>query len=98
MAANINTNVLMNFIVKTVGSKHMNENQAQKLGIDIRDYDEANVDANDYLDIDEILDNSELYEQFATMFVDEKDKRETRDEEKDKEERAKVKDKNGTGV
>ena len=45
------------------------------------------------MDLDEILDNEDLYEQFATMYVEEKDKEAEVDSEKEKEEAAKVQDK-----
>ena len=55
---------------------------------------EANIDENNYLDLDEIMDDSDLYAQFATMYVDEQDKKsEAADDEKQKEEAAKVQDK-----
>lgn len=94
MSTNINANVLRNFIVKNIGGDKLFENKAQSVGIDANNFKEANVDENAYLDIDEILDNSDLYEQFATMFVEEQDKKaEVADEEKQKEEALKVQDK-----
>lgn len=99
MSTNINPNLLKNFIIKTIGSNHLTEKQAQKVGIDAKDYQEANIDENNYLELDEILQDSELYEQFATLYVEDKEqKAATKDDEKDKEEQTKVKDKNGTGV
>lgn len=98
MSANINANVLKNFIVKTIGAKHLTEKQAQKVGIDANKYEEANIDENNYLELDEILQDADLYEQFATMYVEEQDKKAEADKDKEKEEQAKVKDKNETGV
>ncbi len=99
MSTNINANVLKNFIIKTIGSDKLTANQAQKYGVDADKYAEANVDENNYLELDEILDDSELYEQFAVMYNEElEQKRETQDEEAEKEEQAKVKDKNESGV
>lgn len=98
MSTNINANLLKNFIIKTIGSDHLTEKQAQKVGIKEREYTEANVDENNYLELDEILDDSKLYEKFATMYIDEKEEEKNIDQEKEKEEQAKVKDKNETGV
>ena len=99
MSTNINANVLKNFIIKTIGSDKLTANQAQKYGVDADKYAEANVDENNYLELDEILDDSELYKQFAVMYNEElEQKRETQDEEAEKEEQAKVKDKNESGV
>ncbi len=98
MSANINANVLKNFIVKTIGAGHLTESAARKVGIEKNQFEDANIDENNYLELDEILQDSELYEQFATMYVEEQDKKAETDQEKEKEEQAKVKDKNGTGV
>lgn len=100
MSANINANILKNFIVKTIGASHLTENQAHKVGIDAKEFEEANLDENNYLELDEILQDSDLYEKFATMYVEEQDKKaETnKEKEKEKEEQAKVKDKNESGV
>ena len=96
MSTNINANVLKNFIVKTIGADKLTQNQAQKYDIDGNKYVEANKDENAYLELDEILQDSDLYEQFATMYVQEqyKDKdKAAADKEKEKEEAAKVQDK-----
>lgn len=98
MSTNINANVLKNFIIN-IGANHLTRTQAQKYDIDDKAFQEANIDENNYLELDEILNNDELYAQFATMYVEEQDKKaETADKEKQKEEQAKVKDKNGAGV
>ena len=93
MSTNINANVLKNFIVKTIGAEKLTQSQAQKYDINADKYTEANTDENAYLDLDEILDNEDLYEQFATMYVEEQDKESAVDAEKEKEEENKVKDK-----
>ena len=53
---------------------------------------EANKDENQYLELDEILQDSDLYEQFATMYVEAKEQ-ETGAAEEEKEK--KVDEKNG---
>ena len=93
MSTNINANVLKNFIVKTIGAEKLTQSQAQKYDIDEDKYTEANTDENAYLDLDEILDDKDLYEQFATMYVEEKDKENEVNSEKEKEEAVKVQDK-----
>ncbi len=94
MSANINANVLRNFIVKTLGGDKLMNHQAQKYGVDGNKFAEANVDENAYLDLDEILDNKDLYAQFATMYVEEQDKDSADiDKERQKEEALKVQDK-----
>ena len=94
MSTNINANVLKNFIIKTVGADKLTRNEAQKYDIEANKYQEANIDENNYLELDEIMQDSDLYAQFATMYVEEQDKKsEAADDEKQKEEAAKVQDK-----
>ena len=94
MSTNINANVLKNFIIKTVGADKLTRNEAQKYDIDANKYQEANIDENNYLELDEIMQDSDLYAQFATMYVEEQDKKsEAADDEKQKKEAAKVQDK-----
>ena len=99
MSTNVNPNVLKNFIVKTMGVNKLTEKTAEKFGIDANKFEEANIDENDFLELDEIIQDSDLYEQFATLFVEEKDKKQAaKDKEQEKEEQRAVKDKNGAGV
>ena len=94
MSTNINANVLKNFIIKTVGADKLTRNEAQKYDIDANKYQEANIDEKNYLELDEIMQYSDVYAQFATMYVEEQDKKsEAADDEKQKEEAAKVQDK-----
>ena len=93
MSTNINANVLKNFIVKTIGAEKLTQSQAQKYDINADKYTEANTDENAYLDLYEILVNEDLYDQFASMYVEEKDQEAEVDSEKEKEEATKVQDK-----
>lgn len=95
MSTQINQNILRNFIFKTVGSE-MSKNKAEGLGIKSDVLEEADVNTDNYLDLDEILDNTDLYEQFATMYVEENDKAEAKDKEKEEDEQNKVHGKNGS--
>ena len=98
MSTNINTNILKNFVLKTVGAD-LTAKEAQKLGVENEFYDAAEeLDVNT-LDIDEVIQDKGLYEQFATLYVTEKEqKAEAKDKEQEKEEQTQVKDKNGAGV
>ena len=99
MSTQINANILKNFIVKTIGADKLAHDKAQSFDIDNNKFDEVNENDNNYLEIDEILDDHDLYEQFATLFVEEKEKKANElDAEKEKEEKNKVKDKNGAGA
>jgi len=99
MANSINPNLLKNFIVKTLGTDHLTQKTAQKQGVDIDKFQEANVDENDYLELDEILQDDDLFNKFAVLYTEEKDKKaEAKDKEKEKEEQVAVQEKNGAGV
>ena len=100
MSANVNANVLRNFIVKTIGGDKLAHDKTQNYDINNNEFEEADENDNNWLEIDEILENDDLYEKFATLFVEEQDekKAEEKDAEKEKEEKNKVKDKNGTGA
>ena len=99
MSTNINANVLQNFIIKTVGVDKLTANTAEKFGIDAEKFEEANIDENDFLDLDEIIKDTDLCEQFATLYVQDQDKKDAaKDKEQEKEEQITVKDKNGAGV
>lgn len=98
MSTSINANVLKNFIIKTVGNE-LTAKEAQKLGVE--DEYQAAVEELDVntLDIDDIIQDTDLYEQFATLYVTEKEQEaEAKDKEQEKEEQTQVKDKNGAGV
>lgn len=98
MSNNIDMNTLKLFIVQNFGTK-IAEGQAQKAGIEPEQFEEANIDENNYLELDEILQDKDLYAQFATLFVEEQDKKQaTKDKEQEKEEQLQVKDKNQAGV
>lgn len=73
MSTNINANLLKNFIIKTIGADKLTQTEAQKYDIKADKYVEANKDENQYLELDEILQDSDLYEQFATMYVEAKE-------------------------
>lgn len=95
----VNSHALFNFIKTTIGSDKLSQAKANQLGIDKNEFNEADSNDNNFLDIDEILDNKDLYEQFATLYVEEQDKKaDDKDAEKEKEEKNKVKDKNGAGA
>lgn len=99
MSAQINTNVLKNFIVKTIGADKLTKDQAHKFNVDNKEFSEINENDNNYLEINEILDDSDLYEKFAVLFTEAQDKKtEFANEDKEKEEKLKVKDKNGAGA
>ena len=99
MSAQINANVLKNFIVKTIGADKLSHDKAKNYKVDDDKFDEVNENDNNYLEINEILDDDDLYAQFATMFVEEQEKKaDEKDADKEKEEKNKVKDKNGAGA
>ena len=91
MSTNINPNVLKNFIVKTIGAD-LTAKDAQKLGVQ-KEYSAA-VEGKDenVLDLNDVLQDQGLYEQFATMYNAEQDKKtEAKDKEQEKEDQKSVK-------
>ncbi len=92
MSTEVNANVLKTFLSNNLGIRKLDQNQAQKYDIDADKYAEVDKDENG-IEIDEILQDSDLYEQFATLYLEEQDKANSADAEKEKEEEAKVKDK-----
>ncbi|MBQ7125856.1 hypothetical protein IJO12_02095 [bacterium] len=72
MANQINTNIFTKFVIEKIGNdKILTKDEAKDLQIDESAILEADVDENEYLDLDEILDNETLYEQFAVMYNNE---------------------------
>ncbi len=92
MSNQVSANILKTFLANDLGIRKLDKNQAHKYDIDIDKYNEVDVDDNG-IEIDEILQDSDLYAQFATMYLEEQDKANSVDAEKEKEEEAKVKDK-----
>lgn len=84
MSTNVSSNVLKTFILSKIGGDTMDRLEAKNLKVDDDAFMEADLDESDDLDIDEIMDNDDLYEHFATMFVEEEEKRTTKDEEEEK--------------
>lgn len=98
MSNSINPNVLKNFIVKTIGAD-FTAKDAQKLGMQ-KEFSEATeaIDENE-LDLNDVLQDQGLYEQFATLYNAEQDKKAgAKDKEQEKEEQKSVKNKDGAGV
>ena len=99
MSTHINAHQLKDFIIKTIGADKLEKSQTIKFNIKDDEFETANLDENNYLELDEIIQDDDLYDKFATLFVEEQKKNaEEVDEEKAKEDEIKVKDKNGAGV
>ena len=98
MSTTINNHQLKNFILDKIGQK-LDKKEAEELDIE-KQYSEVadEIDVEE-IEIDDILDNESLYEQFAVLYTEEKEQKSAvKDKEKDKEEQTKVKDKNKSGV
>ncbi|MBO5738704.1 hypothetical protein J6R97_05130 [bacterium] len=98
MSTNINSSLLKSWITEKVG-KTLDLREAKNLHIE--DAYQNSVEEMDEIDIDDIFKNfnSDLYEEFATLYVTEQDKKAAaKSEEEKKEEQSKIKDKNGAGV
>ena len=84
MSTNISSNLLKSFILSKIGGNTMDRLEAKSLKVDDELFAEADIDTSDDLDIDEIMDNEDLYEHFATMYVEEDEKKTAKDEEEEK--------------
>ena len=74
MSTNISENVLKNFIVKTVGTS-MTVDEAKKLGVE-KEFQAVTEEKDEILlDFNEIIQDADLYEQFATLYVNEKEQK-----------------------
>ena len=94
----VNTRQLYQFIQNKVGNT-LTQKEAQKLGLE-KEYTEASLEQEvDEIQIDDIIEDKDLYAQFATLYVEDKEKaQEAKDKEKEKEEQNKVQDKNEAGI
>lgn len=92
MSTNINTQSLKKFIIKQIGLR-FDEKEARDLKM-LKEYNNAVGQDVDDISIEEILDNKDLYTQFATMYTAEIEKNNKVDKEKEKEEQNKVNEKN----
>ena len=96
MSTNISQNTLRAFLSETIG-RRLTQSKAAELGIDQNTYNDADIDLDGTLSIEEIIDDidSDIYEQFATLYVQEQEKKqETKDKEQEKEEQNRVTSKN----
>ena len=91
MSTNVNTNVLKNFILDKMNGATLAKFEARELDIEDDKFAAADVDENGELEIDEILEDKDLYAHFATMYVEEEEtKANAKDKEQEKEEQRKV--------
>ena len=91
MPTTVNADILREFIVRQIDGNKLEKYEASDLDIDADLFKEADADKDGTLSLDEIEDNEELYELFATMYVAEEDKKaEAKDKEKQKEEQVPV--------
>lgn len=96
---NINAVSLKKFITKTLGIHELKLHDLNKFDINKSDFSKADVDVNSNVDIDEILENDELYEQFAVLYTEQQDKlAEAEEKEEEKEVKAEVGNNSGTAA
>ncbi len=91
MSTNVNTNVLKNFILDKMNGAALAKFEARELDVKDEKFAAADVDENGELEIDEILEDKDLYAHFATMYVEEEDnKANAKDKEQEKEEQRRI--------
>ena len=95
MSTNINANDLRKFIQNNLHIRELSREQAVKYDIKADKFTEADIDENDELNIDELMEDKDLYAKFAALYVEEQEKEtEAKDKEKEQEEQTKVKEGN----
>ena len=90
MSNNIGTNELNNFFIQQFHSNKVSFEDAKKLGIDIEEFKDADVNDDNCFDIDEIADVKELYAAFTAIVEKDNELAKTKDTEKEKEDNNKV--------
>ena len=83
MSTSINLNSLKNFIIEKVGDNKLKKDDAYKFDISNSTFVKDDVDVNNYLELDEILNDNVLYEQFTALYNEETDEAEAKDNEEE---------------
>ena len=95
MSTNINSFELKNFILDKIGKQDFNAQKAREFDVKQDTFDEADVNDDTILDIDEIMENDDIVAQFTTLYnVEQEKKSEAKDKEKQKEDNVAVSGKN----
>ena len=92
MSTNINTQSLKKFIIKQIGLR-FDEKEARDLKM-LKEYNNAVGQDEIDISVEDVLDNEDLYAQFATMYTTEIEKNNEVDEEEAKKKQYKVNEKN----
>ena len=96
MSTQINDQQFKRFFIQAVGADKISHEKAKELHIDDNKFNEANENDNNYIEIDEVMGDKDLYEMFATMYVEEMEKNKNDvDKEKEKDKETQVKNKSG---
>ena len=96
MSTNINLQELKTFMVQDLKIERLTQRQAQKEGIKADDFKEANVDENEYLELDEMLKDPDLYKHYAALYIETKESEEAEDTAEEEENKP-VQAKGGAG-
>ena len=96
MSNDISKNDLNNFFIQKFHTNKVSIEDAKKLGVNVEKFEYADENDDNNFDIDEIADVKELYAAFTAVVEKERAAAdEAKDADKEKEEKNKVKDKNG---
>ena len=71
---NINANLLRRFVVATLNDDKLSKDDIKKYDVSEDLYEEADINENDELTVDEMLENDTLYEKFAVLYLEENEK------------------------
>ena len=89
MSTNIGKNELSNFFINKFHSNKISFEDAKKLGVNVEKFKDSDVDDDSQFEIDEIVDDKELYAAFTAIVEKENDTPEA-DPEKEKDENNKI--------
>ena len=95
MSNNIGKNELNNFFIQKLHTNKVSIEDAKKLGINVEEFKDADVNDDNCFDIDEITDVKDLYAAFTAIVEEENDSAKAKDADKEKEEQNKVQKKGG---
>ena len=93
--ASINMNQMKTFVAEIFGGQKVNKAVAQGLGITEEQFEQAQTDQDETtISIEEALEDDDIFANFASKFIDEKDAQVKSEPDKEKEKNRPVEQKN----
>lgn len=85
MSTNIDLSVLKNFIVSKIDGERLTEYKARELEINGHEFRKGDSDQNEYLELDEMMNCTDIYAKFVALYEEEEngDKANAKDNEEE---------------